>query len=50
MCSNQVWFVDITYVELADGSMCYLYLITHIYSHKVVGLMSDYAWDNSKKK
>lgn len=37
--SNQLWVSDITYIVLADGSVCYLHLITDAYSHKIVGWM-----------
>lgn len=33
---NQVWASDITYVETLEG-VCYLSLITDLYSHKIVG-------------
>lgn len=33
---NQAWASDITYVETADG-VCYLSLITDLYSRKIVG-------------
>ena len=33
---NQVWASDITYVETSEG-VCYLSLITDLYSHKIVG-------------
>ena len=33
---NQAWASDITYVETADG-VCYLSLITDLYSSKIVG-------------
>lgn len=33
---NQVWASDITYVETTEG-VCYLSLITDLYSHKIVG-------------
>jgi len=34
--ANQVWASDITYVETGEG-VCYLSLITDLYSHKIVG-------------
>ncbi len=34
--SNQVWASDITYVETDEG-VCYLSLITDLFSHKIVG-------------
>lgn len=34
--ANQVWASDITYVETSEG-VCYLSLITDLYSHKIVG-------------
>jgi len=33
---NQIWASDITYVETDEG-VCYLSLITDVYSHKIVG-------------
>lgn len=33
---NEIWASDITYVE-TDESVCYLSLITDVYSHKIVG-------------
>ena len=33
---NQIWASDITYVETNEG-VCYLSLITDLYSHKIVG-------------
>ena len=35
--ANQLWVADITYIELADGNVCYLHLITDAYSHKIIG-------------
>ena len=35
--ANQLWVADITYIDLADGNVCYLHLITDAYSHKIVG-------------
>ena len=35
--ANQIWVADITYIELADGNVCYLHLITDAYSHKIIG-------------
>lgn len=35
--ANQIWVADITYIELADGNVCYLHLITDAYSRKIVG-------------
>ena len=35
--ANQVWVADITYIDLADGNVCYLHLITDAYSRKIVG-------------
>jgi transposase InsO family protein len=35
--ANQLWVSDITYIQLADGSCCYLHLVTDAYSHKIVG-------------
>ena len=37
--ANQIWVADITYIDLADGQVCYLHLITDAYSRKVVGWM-----------
>ena len=34
--ANQVWASDITYIETGEG-VCYLSLITDLYSHKIVG-------------
>ena len=39
LSSNQLWVSDITYIVLADGSVCYLHLITDAYSRKIVGWM-----------
>ncbi len=40
--ANQLWVSDITYIPLADGSVCYLHLVTDAYSHKIVGwVLSD---------
>ena len=36
MCPNEIWASDITYVETGEG-VCYLSLITDMYSHKIVG-------------
>lgn len=35
--ANQIWVADITHIELADGNVCYLHLITDAYSHKIAG-------------
>ncbi|VEH15142.1 Integrase core domain [Segatella oris] len=35
--ANRLWVADITYIPIATGDVCYLYLITDAYSHKVVG-------------
>ena len=35
--ANQLWVADITYIDLADGNVCYLHLITDAYSHKIIG-------------
>ena len=35
--ANQIWLADITYIDLADGNVCYLHLITDAYSHKIIG-------------
>ncbi len=37
--ANQIWVADITYIDLADGQVCYLHLITDAYSRKIVGWM-----------
>ena len=37
--ANRLWVADITYIILADGTVCYLHLITDAYSHKIVGWM-----------
>ncbi len=34
--ANKVWVSDITYVETGEG-VCYLSLVTDLYSHKIVG-------------
>ncbi len=34
--SNQLWVADITYIRL-EGGFCYLFLITDVYSRKIVG-------------
>ncbi|WP_367396981.1 DDE-type integrase/transposase/recombinase [Segatella copri] len=39
---NQIWVSDITYVESNEG-VCYLSLITDLYSHKIVGWA---GWSN----
>ncbi len=35
--ANQLWVSDITYIQLADGEVAYLHLVTDAYSHKIVG-------------
>lgn len=35
--SNQLWVSDITYIQLANGDVAYLHLVTDAYSHKIVG-------------
>ena len=35
--ANRWWVADITYIDLADGNVCYLHLITDAYSRKIVG-------------
>lgn len=35
--ANQLWVSDITYVQLANGEVAYLHLVTDAYSHKIVG-------------
>ena len=37
--ANQLWVADITYIALECGGVCYLHLITDVYSHKIVGWM-----------
>ena len=37
LVTNQIWVADITYIELADGNVCYLHLITDAYSRKIIG-------------
>lgn len=37
MAANQLWVAGITYIPLAAGDLCYLYLITEAYFHKLVG-------------
>jgi len=34
---NQVWVSDITYVRLAGGKFCYLFLVRDYYSRKILG-------------
>lgn len=34
---HQVYVSDITYVRMADGAFCYLFLTTDAYSHAIVG-------------
>ena len=34
---NRLWVSDITYILLADGGVCYLHLVTDVYSRKIVG-------------
>jgi putative transposase len=36
MKANQVWVADITYISTIEG-FCYLFLITDLYSRKIVG-------------
>jgi len=35
--ANQVWVSDITYLKLANNKYCYLFLVTDLYSRKVLG-------------
>ena len=35
--ANQLWVSDITYVQLANGDVAYLHLVTDAYSRKIVG-------------
>ena len=35
--ANQLWVSDITYIQLANGGVAYLHLVTDAYSHKIVG-------------
>ena len=35
--ANRLWVADLTYIDLADGNVCYLHLITDAYSRKIVG-------------
>lgn len=35
--ANQLWVSDITYIQLANGDVGYLHLVTDAYSHKIVG-------------
>lgn len=38
MRANEVWVSDITYIRLTDlNKFCYLYLITDMYSRKIIG-------------
>ena len=34
---NRLWVSDITYIPLADGGVCYLHLVTDVFSRKIVG-------------
>ena len=34
---NRLWVSDITYILLANGGVCYLHLVTDVYSRKIVG-------------
>lgn len=36
-CANRLWVSDITYIQLANGDVCYLHLVTDAYSRKIVG-------------
>ena len=35
-CANHIWVSDITYICI-EGSVCYLHLLTDVYSHAVLG-------------
>ena len=35
--ANQLWVSDITYIQLANGDVAYLHLVTDAYSRKIVG-------------
>ena len=35
--ANQLWVSDITYIQLANGEVAYLHLVTDAYSHKIIG-------------
>ena len=35
--ANQMWVSDITYIQLANGDVAYLHLVTDAYSRKIVG-------------
>jgi len=35
--ANQVWVSDITYIKIAKGKFCYLFLVTDLYSRKILG-------------
>jgi len=35
--ANQVWVSDITYIRLASNKFCYLFLVSDLYSRKVLG-------------
>lgn len=37
MAANQLWVAAITYIPLTADDLCYLYLITEAYFHKLVG-------------
>lgn len=34
---NQVWVSDITYIRLAKGRFCYLFLVSDLFSRKILG-------------
>lgn len=34
---NQAWVADITYLRLAEGKFCYLFLVTDYFSRKIIG-------------
>ena len=35
--ANQLWVSDITYIQLANGDVAYLHLVTDAYSRKIIG-------------
>jgi len=35
--ANQVWVSDITYIKIAKGKFCYLFLVIDLFSRKILG-------------